>query len=370
MLGRQKGWSRFWAIAPGTLQPSSPCRCCHAFGLAGAAIDYGRAIGAQSRMSAAIDTAALSANRDASMPLSQRQAITRNIVLSQLAESPWIDVSASDIDVQYDDGVLDVTINAEIKTLVVTMIGFPTMAVTATSQSINRVDDGAEIALVLDTTGSMINDCRPCVPLPLPLRRACSVPVAAIFRVAVVPYVGAANPGPDALIGQTDTGGNSRHHGQQFENWARVSWAKNCELPPSPPWDGGGDDGDDPPPFDPGNGGTEGQGSASIGNFIDRFAAVTGELFGIRAAHAQAVVTPQCLAALRHHDHHEEPAAGAEERHLQQDSGRLHYYSPGNPVNAPCELWGHRRSAISTCSTAFPAQAGKAASRRALNRLT
>ncbi len=65
------------------------------FGMVGFAIDYTRASNAREKISAAVDSAALSANKNPRLSLAQKTQIAREIVAQQLSDASWISFDAS-----------------------------------------------------------------------------------------------------------------------------------------------------------------------------------------------------------------------------------------------------------------------------------
>jgi Flp pilus assembly protein TadG len=267
-------------------------------GMVGFAIDYSRGSNARTAIASAVDTAVLAANRDPDLPLAKKTAIARNILRAHLENKPWIRFDAGDIIVTENDDELDIAFEADVSTTFMSVLGMKTMPISVGARSARGKGEDVEIALVLDTTGSMIDDMDS-------LRSAAKSFVQEALdaagsndnvKIALVPYVAAVNPGPMALSGLMDYSADAAHHAQSFEHGGYVASAPGCGWPanpnpnpapvdpnPQPP----------PPPFDPGAGGQEG---AFLGGWLDRFAGAAGGLFGASPAAAAGPVTPRTAA--------------------------------------------------------------------------
>jgi hypothetical protein len=138
-----------------------------------------------------------------------------------------------------------------------------------------------EIALVLDNTGSMRDDMAA-------LRSAARTLVTTVMpatgesvKMAVVPYVGAVNPGVANLsMAWMDTAAESRWHGARLRD-KRTLGVAGCD----PGWVGG-----EPGPADPNHGGGPKVGGKDRKN--SSLEGILRELFGVGPAHAQQAAPP------------------------------------------------------------------------------
>jgi Flp pilus assembly protein TadG len=261
-------------------------------GMIGLALDYSRGANAKEQLQTAADTAAISANREMNMPAAQKIELARKVFNEQIANLDWVRIDQSNIKISYDDaGTIDFEVIGEIDTSFMAVLGQSTLAVAVQSQSTYKIQDPVEIALVLDTTGSMESD--------MPALRSAAKDFAGqmltpsnngMVRMSVVPYVGAVNPGKNALLGQVDVSADGRFHGYLFENGAYVATAKGCNYKPVPQNGGGGGPPPPPDPFDPGEGGNEN--GSLITDVYRNFAYVAEELLGISKAQAAPSQTP------------------------------------------------------------------------------
>jgi Flp pilus assembly protein TadG len=314
-------------------------------GMVGIAVDYSRASNAKVKLTNAIDTAAISANRDASYTLAQKTDIARKIVIEQLADSSWIKYDPANIIVTDDNGLLDVSLNATVNTAFMGVLGIPTMLVSSTGQSINRIEETAEIALVLDTTGSMQNDMDELKDSVKDFVNTIMPTAAGKVKMGVVPYVAAVNPGPAAMNdgGLMDVAANATHHAQFFEDggyvtgpWDSVALRNSCEGPPS--GGGGNGGGGGPPPFDPGTGGSDG--SAAAYDWLQQLAYGASNWFTIGSAEAAGAVTPDTTGPFTSTSAHFTVSIG-KPRIWQDITVKIpngFRPNPWDPTN-PCSIW-------------------------------
>jgi Flp pilus assembly protein TadG len=128
-------------------------------GAIGIAVDLARAWLVQSRLTTAIDAAALTGARD--IALGSRNAEMVNLFWANFARSaPTSQVGFMGATVtgptitQVDQNTMSVSAQASLPTTFMRLFGIPTMTAKAADQSA-RATQGLEIALVLDNTGSM-----------------------------------------------------------------------------------------------------------------------------------------------------------------------------------------------------------------------
>lgn len=307
-----------------------------AVGLVGAAIDCSRASDAKVRVQRAADAAVLAGAKARSLPLSEREALVRKAFESSLGATSDI----GNISVAYSESgsLLTVSASASIKNVIMKSIGFDKTSVNGLSQATVGTANEVEVALVLDTTGSMRND------MPA-LRSSASKLVDLLFdssspdkiRVAVVPYVASVNIGANSLPSSfLDHNANSRWHGVAFED-AEIGMI-GCNAPslPADEEDGSGPEGPDEPDSPGGGGGGGGPGkpsgndkSGSLG-VMRTLAAVARELFGVTGARAD--VTPSTSLPLSGQSYTLKPPLVDEPRTVLVPNGFV-YASPCGLIN-------------------------------------
>jgi Flp pilus assembly protein TadG len=265
--------------------------------VAGAAIDYSRASSARVSAQKAIDSAALAAAALRNATMDARATVAEAVVNESLSDFSLKGISFTTVVSEDDSGGIFVGIEVEVPTTLIQVLGLETMKISATATAMPP--SGAEIALVLDTTGSMRNDMDA-------LRNTASNFVRTVFasaspdslRMSVVPYVAAVNPGRDFLLasGAVDVEGDNRWHANNMRR-RHIANLANCisnpfatpnpprqpnpnPPPPSPP---------PPPPAPPPR-----ERETSVPGLwqLPSLAQVAQELFGIADAQAQARRTP------------------------------------------------------------------------------
>ena len=123
------------------------------FGATGAAMDYGGRIQAEARLQAAIDAGALAGaasedGREAAIKKTVRQYVMNNGAATYLKNAASVDVKIT------SDGVIRVSATAEYPTTILNVMGIKSLPMSALAET-KRSESGAEIAMVLDVTGSM-----------------------------------------------------------------------------------------------------------------------------------------------------------------------------------------------------------------------
>ncbi len=123
------------------------------FGAAGAAIDYSGRIQAEAKLQAAIDAGALAGaanedDREAAIKKAVRRFAMQNGAGKYLDNAAALKVKIS------NDGVIRVSATAEYPTTILNVMGIKSLPIGALAES-KRSESGAEIAMVLDVTGSM-----------------------------------------------------------------------------------------------------------------------------------------------------------------------------------------------------------------------
>ena len=123
------------------------------FGAAGAAMDYSGRIQAEARLQAAIDAGALAGaasedSQEAAIKKTVRQYVMDNGAARYLKNAASVDVKIT------SDGVIRVSATAEYPTTILNVMGIKSLPMSALAET-KRSESGAEIAMVLDVTGSM-----------------------------------------------------------------------------------------------------------------------------------------------------------------------------------------------------------------------
>ncbi len=119
----------------------------------GAAVDYGRAYMVKARLSNALDQAGLAVG--SSDPSSDRDEILNKYFLANYpAEKMGVPATPS---MTINGDIIELSVNANIETAFLKLIGMNSITVTASSQIV-RETTGIEVVLVLDNTGSMARD--------------------------------------------------------------------------------------------------------------------------------------------------------------------------------------------------------------------
>ena len=258
-------------------------------GMAGAAVDYARLVNEQSVLGNAVDSAALAAARDIDATLARRTAIAKRYLDANVAARDALagyTMQLSELKGQGGEVTgLRLTATAKVPNHFLTIIGFETTDIASTAE-VPVVSMPIEVALVIDNTGSMSAD------MPA-LKTAAAGFINSLIqaensdavRIALVPYVGAVNPGRNVLgMSMMDTGAQSPFHGYALRSqWIAAMPFPACNPDPNPV---GGASAPPSPPDNPGGGKDKRAGAPSNWNL----AAILGEIFGFGAAQAQ--VTP------------------------------------------------------------------------------
>ena len=247
----------------------------------GVAVDLGRATMLKSRLQAAADAAVLSVGSKASLTQSQRQNLAENQALANLGPSAkGLGVRVTETEPSAGAYKVKVTATLPMTVMKIAHINSLNVAASAEAETIGvGVGNPLEMALALDSTGSMSND------MPA-LKAAARSLVATVMdaaingnvKVSVVPYVAVVNPGLTNLT-MVDTTAQSPWTGDWFRN-AWIAYNAGCVQN----WGSGG-------------GGSGGGGSGDASDLIEilnPFRRIARELFGISSAFA-ADVTPNTI---------------------------------------------------------------------------
>jgi Flp pilus assembly protein TadG len=242
----------------------------------GAAIDYSRSSNLHTRLASIADASSLVGAKLLKRTFSEKKAAAEAEFNALAASAGLSGVALATFEAI--DGGIKVNVSAKIKPMFMGVFGFGETAVAVTADARTSMGN-VEVALVLDNTGSMLDD--------MPgLREAARSFTETVFanstagavRMSLVPYTASVNVGRTALsMSQLDTGANSAHHAQGLRGRG-IGYFEKCTLfntfPPQP---------------DPGGTGKKG---VSLPNpFLD-FADAARQLLGVSTARAQSAVTP------------------------------------------------------------------------------
>jgi Flp pilus assembly protein TadG len=241
---------RFSRDDHGTLAVTFALTLIPTIALMGAALDYSRQSNVRASLQKTVDEAALAAATEKNASFSQRKAVAQKIIDRELGT--WTDLHGlPDVAItEPSEGRFKILAKASINTSFMKILNFSSMTVSATAEAVAPSE--AEIALVLDTTGSMKNDMGA-------LKHTATKFVQTLFqggsggeslRISVVPYVAAVNPGKQILMASNsvDVNGVSAWHANNMRNRqiATITGCTNSPSPPPPP------PGPPPPPAPPG----------------------------------------------------------------------------------------------------------------------
>jgi hypothetical protein len=254
-------------------------------GIVGAAIDYSRASSLKSAFQVAADAAALAAIADPGAPFEQREAVARRVAaanIDKLHEGSDILVRVFEL----PEGGVRVEVLGDSDSAILGAIGIRKTPVVAFADAHAQLMN-AEIALVLDNTGSMENDMDA-------LRSGVSALIEKLLvddkignvRISVVPYVAAVNPGQAILpLSMMDTEAVSQHHGRMLRRRWTFMWREAFQRCVNPGQ------------FQDNTGGGSFQDRSDLMDGGRNFARVVRELFGVAPASAQqGQVTPSTMA--------------------------------------------------------------------------
>ncbi|MEZ5776144.1 MAG: pilus assembly protein [Hyphomicrobiaceae bacterium] len=260
-------------------------------GIAGFALDFGRAQLVTSKLQQSVDAAVISAG--ARMALSEEDLTSE--ARRFFRASGGEDVAAENIQLALVKGSdnLSLTVTADVPTTLLNVIGYSELRVSVDAVAKFASED-LEVAIVLDNTGSMapfIGDLKTGATDLVNRLFDTAANVGRDVKVALVPYVGAVNIGNEAgHIGWMDVTADAQYHGMAFEG----SWTLfegGCTYTPD---GGGGDSG-------PGSGGDGGDRSeiTPLSPF-PTLARVLQEVIGIGSAHAQTAPVPSTPSGYAH----------------------------------------------------------------------
>lgn len=121
---------------------------------AGMTVDYSRQSGSRVRLQDVTDSAALTAVRSGITDAAELATLVRSTMASQLPSSGGVTLVSVNTALA-DDGTVTIDASATSKTWLLGMLGKTSMPISARSIAVTGSDSNLELALVLDTTGSM-----------------------------------------------------------------------------------------------------------------------------------------------------------------------------------------------------------------------
>lgn len=251
-------------------------------GIVGAALDYSRASSTRSLMQNAADSAALAAARETALPWEQRKRIAQDIFKSHFSDRK--EVQRLQVVPRQQEGAIVVDASGNVRTVLAGLFGKDGIPTAVRAEVHAGASAKLELALVLDTTGSMRNDMEA-------LRAAATSLTEKVMgggaKVSVVPYSAAVNPGRANLsVAWLDNNAESRFHAIALEN-KRTFMRVGCDPGWGPPTGGGNNGG--------GNhgsgGGGRGSDRSSLDDVLHRLNGGLATLFGVVPAFAMAEPT-------------------------------------------------------------------------------
>ena len=203
-------------------------------GLVGASIDYARASKAQTQLRGAVDSASLAAVKKIGGTYGQRVAAAKGALKANLADAPIDTINATVADITTADGKgVVVDASGTVPTSFMRLLGVTTMAIGAKAEAIAGAVQNSEIALVLDNTGSMMNDMPALKAAATSFVNSVFASGSASVKMSVVPYVAAVNAGSNFPPSALEMTGTAPFQGGVY----RAAWLASmtgCALNPSP----------------------------------------------------------------------------------------------------------------------------------------
>ncbi len=264
--------------------------------MVGSALDYSHAVGVRSKLQQATDAAALAATTVTSGNLTDVQTAANKAFGANMGDTPG--AATVTMAKTADGGGWRAEGSIDVSTSFMKIANINSLTVKAVAEAAAFAGGGAiEVALVLDNTGSMLNDMTALKAAAKKLTDQLFDAAQANpkFRMSVVPFVAAVNPGKDVMTAggnaMIDTLAKARYNGQALGRWA---WIATNTGPDGNPcvadWGSGGGGW-----VDPGAGGGDKKTEINIFEPLTKFGY---ELFGIKSAHADGAATPNTVPTL------------------------------------------------------------------------
>jgi Flp pilus assembly protein TadG len=251
----------------------------------GAAMDYSRATNLRQSYQVAADAAVLAATTDAAKPFPERERIAQRVARSHLDKVNLGKNVAVKVH-ELPSGGVRVEIEGNSVSAILSAVGIETTGVKASADGYRMLMD-AEIALVLDNTGSMENDMEALrTGVKALIEKILNDQTADSVRFSIVPYVAAVNPGRANLpMWMMDTEGASQHHARLLRNRWTFMWREALDHCINRGQ------------FQDNTGGGSFRDHSFLSPTGTSLADIAKAIFGIRSAHAQAgQVTPNTAA--------------------------------------------------------------------------
>lgn len=191
------------------------------FAFGGLAVDYSRAMMVKNRLGDALDATALAIGGQLGLSESE---VTASANAYFRANFPSGELgTVSNLNIQYEQAFVTISANATVDTLIMGLIGYHTMTVSSEVE-VRREMKGLEVALVLDTTGSMSEGTK----MPA-LKQAANDLISILFgtnnypeklKVGIVPFAAAVRLDPAMAVngGWIDTTGTSSIARDYYDN--------------------------------------------------------------------------------------------------------------------------------------------------------
>ncbi len=249
-------------------------------GMTGAAVDYANATASRARIGQAADAAALAAAKMTNATQAERARVARQVFDANVGNAEVRNINFRLIDTPAG---VRVEASGDVGTLFLPVIGINSTNIGVAAE-VARNDGYTEVALVLDTTGSMVNDMAG-------MRTASANFINTLFsfvsdptrmRVGVVPYVASVNAGRANLgMSMVDSMAESPLHAAILKQ-KQIAWVDGCNpwYNPNPPPPGGGGGGN------PGPGRGQGGRGVWLQDNLNKLGSIGQELFGIKPAWA------------------------------------------------------------------------------------
>ncbi len=219
MAKMQKTLSRFRRDERGVVAIMFGLSLIPMIGLTAAAVDYSRASQMRNRMATAADAAVLAAVKAGAANMTQRSALANAAFAANLGVDPrLLNISGNLTKLTGNAYRYEASADYKYTILQVLSPSSPTARLAVISEA-NAGDGKVEVALVLDNTGSMVNDMSS-------LRKAATDFTNTLFdmanggtdlKMSVVPYVASVNPGRMNLgMSSIDARGDGEHHARNL----------------------------------------------------------------------------------------------------------------------------------------------------------
>lgn len=211
----------FWRDRSGNVAMMFGLAAIPFFAFGGLAVDFSRAMMVKNRLGDALDATALAIGGQ--LGLSEEE-VTASANAYFRANYPSGELgTVSNLNIQYEQAYVTISADATIDTLIVGLIGYPTMTVSSEVE-VRREMKGLEVALVLDTTGSMSEGTK----MPS-LKQAANDLISILFgtsnfpekvKVGIVPFAAAVKLDPAVAVagGWIDTTGTSSIAKDYYDN--------------------------------------------------------------------------------------------------------------------------------------------------------